>query len=58
MARYEPALGIRVSAKVAVSPLRRICWRPSVAWALIVATMAVIGILQLAGPSEFLYWQF
>ena len=58
MARYEPALGVRAQDPSGASLLRRISWRPSIAWSLIVATMAVIGILQLAGPSEFLYWQF
>jgi D-alanyl-lipoteichoic acid acyltransferase DltB (MBOAT superfamily) len=58
MARYEPALGVRAKDTPEASPLRRISWRPSVVWSLVVATMAVVGILQLAGPSEFLYWQF
>jgi len=58
MARYEPALGIRASTIAGASALRRISWRPTIAWSLIVATLAVIGVLQLAGPSEFLYWQF
>jgi alginate O-acetyltransferase complex protein AlgI len=58
MARYDPAVGFKVSATEAAGFLRRIRWTPSVAWAVAVSVAAAIGILQLSGPSEFLYWQF
>jgi D-alanyl-lipoteichoic acid acyltransferase DltB (MBOAT superfamily) len=58
LARYEPALGVKASDPARENLLERIHWRPTVAWAFAVAVLAVIGILQLSGPSEFLYWQF
>ena len=58
LAKYEPALGVKASDPAGESLLQRIHWRPTVAWACVVAVVAVIGILQLSGPSEFLYWQF
>jgi hypothetical protein len=33
-------------------------WQPSLAWALAISIVTVLGILKVAGPSEFLYWQF
>ena len=58
LARYEPALGIKATAPGEGGLLQWIQWRPSVGWALVVATVAVFGFVQVAGPSEFLYWQF
>jgi D-alanyl-lipoteichoic acid acyltransferase DltB (MBOAT superfamily) len=55
--RFEPALGV----KPLHSPLSRgrvIEWNPSLAWAMIVAIIAVAGTLSLSAPTEFLYWQF
>jgi hypothetical protein len=33
-------------------------WQGSLAWAGIVAVLAVIAVYRIGGPSEFLYWQF
>jgi hypothetical protein len=56
LARYEPALGIKAP------PIRdgggKILWRPSVAWAIAISLIATLGIVNLGGRSEFLYWQF
>jgi alginate O-acetyltransferase complex protein AlgI len=57
LARYEPALGIK-PAFGETGLLNWLWWRPSVGWALVVAAVAAVGFVQLAGPSEFLYWQF
>jgi hypothetical protein len=57
LARYEPALGVKPNPSGG-GLLSRVAWKPSIAWALIVAAIAVFGVLQLGGPSEFLYWQF
>lgn len=35
-----------------------IYWNPTLIWMIFVAALAVISMMQLAGPSEFLYWQF
>jgi hypothetical protein len=60
LAPYEPALGIKPrpvgaagAAAVAVPG-----WTPSIVWAAAVAVVAAVGVFNLAGPSEFLYWQF
>jgi alginate O-acetyltransferase complex protein AlgI len=58
LARYEPALGVTAKAADGVSMLRWASWRPSLAWGLVVAVVAALAVLQLSGPSEFLYWQF
>jgi alginate O-acetyltransferase complex protein AlgI len=58
LARYEPALGITATAADRVGMLRWAAWRPSLAWGLVVAVVAALAVLQLSGPSEFLYWQF
>ena len=35
-----------------------IYWDPTLIWMIFVAALAVISMMRLAGPSEFLYWQF
>lgn len=55
---YEPALGWKPSLHDSSSPQTRILWRPSLAWALAVSMIVAIGMLNLGGRSEFLYWQF
>jgi alginate O-acetyltransferase complex protein AlgI len=56
LAKYEPSMGFKSA------PARRgrvqVVWSPSLAWGIGVAAAAMIAIYQLAGPSEFLYWQF
>lgn len=56
--RYEPALGVtpRPNGPAVELPLWE--WRASLAWAIGIAIVAASGLLALAGPSEFLYWQF
>jgi alginate O-acetyltransferase complex protein AlgI len=58
LARFEPALGVKgpSGGEDSVTPLTQ--WSASPAWALVIAIITGITILRLAGPSEFLYWQF
>jgi D-alanyl-lipoteichoic acid acyltransferase DltB (MBOAT superfamily) len=35
-----------------------IYWHPTLFWMIFVAALAAISMMQMAGPSEFLYWQF
>jgi alginate O-acetyltransferase complex protein AlgI len=58
LSRYEPALGWKSSPPDHAGVKTLIQWRPSLAWAVAVSMIAVIGILNLGGNSEFLYWQF
>jgi D-alanyl-lipoteichoic acid acyltransferase DltB (MBOAT superfamily) len=55
---YEPALGYRTNGSLPGLRGRPVVWRPSLAWAVLVALVAIIGVLHLGGKSEFLYWQF
>ena len=57
LARYEPALGIKPRPEAEARTIV-LAWRPSVAWAVVLAIVAAIGIARLPQPSEFLYWQF
>jgi alginate O-acetyltransferase complex protein AlgI len=56
LAKYEPSLGFK-SAPARLGRVQ-VVWSPSLAWGIGVAAAAMIAIYQLAGPSEFLYWQF
>jgi len=58
LSRYEPALGWRPSPRDGATAETRILWGPSLAWAVAVSIIVAIGILNLGGQSEFLYWQF
>jgi alginate O-acetyltransferase complex protein AlgI len=55
--RYEPALGVKPS-KTRSTVHGMLKWDTSLAWSVALAILAVMGMLSLAGPSEFLYWQF
>jgi alginate O-acetyltransferase complex protein AlgI len=55
--RYEPALGVKPS-KIGSAVRGMLKWDMSITWSVAVAILVVIGVLSLAGPSEFLYWQF
>ncbi len=57
LARFEPALGVKPRAQDLLGKLH-VEWNASLAWAIGVSVIAIIGILSLGGPSEFLYWQF
>jgi alginate O-acetyltransferase complex protein AlgI len=58
LSRYEPALGWKPSPDEGATVRTRILWRPSLAWAVAVAVIVAMGVLNLGGQSEFLYWQF
>ena len=54
MARFNPALLIPRDMK----PARRLAWRPSVAFGVLVAVVAFASLVNLHRQSEFLYFQF
>jgi alginate O-acetyltransferase complex protein AlgI len=56
--RYEPALGWKPRPQQDAMDATRILWTPSLAWAVALSVIVAIGILNLGGHSEFLYWQF
>ncbi len=58
LSRYEPALGWKLSPQEGVAPEARILWKPSLAWAVAMSMIVAIGMINLGGQSEFLYWQF
>ena len=55
---YEPALGWKPSPQDRAVVKPHVLWSPSLAWAIAVSIVVAIGILNLGGQSEFLYWQF
>jgi hypothetical protein len=55
--RYEPALALR-SPPRATWLDRSMVWGPSIGWAGLFASLAVVAVTKLGGKSEFLYWQF
>jgi alginate O-acetyltransferase complex protein AlgI len=57
LARYEPAIGVRPGPAYTFFG-KELQWNPSLAWAVGISAVAVIGILSVGGQSEFLYWQF
>jgi alginate O-acetyltransferase complex protein AlgI len=59
LGRYEPALGVRFQSNaLVIGGIRFVEWRPSFPWAIAVSAVTAIVIISLAGPSEFLYWNF
>ena len=56
----HPVLDIRHREMMrnVLKPLKRLRWFPNTRWALLVATMLVLALLNLAKPSEFIYFQF
>jgi hypothetical protein len=58
LSQYEPALGWKPSLYDVACPQLRVQWGPSLAWAITMSLILTIGILNLGGRSEFLYWQF
>jgi len=58
LSRYEPALGWKPSPHEGATDKTRALWEPSLTWAVAVSMIVAIGILNLGGQSEFLYWQF
>lgn len=58
LSQYEPALGWKPGPHEGIPGRMLVLWRPSLIWAAAVSMVAAIGILNLGGQSEFLYWQF
>ena len=58
LSRFEPALGWKPSLRDAAITTTSFAWKPSLAWAVVVAVIVAVGVLNLGGQSEFLYWQF
>ena len=58
LSRFEPALGWESAPSHSVLSGWRLIWQPSLLWATAVAVILAVGILNLGGNSEFLYWQF
>ena len=59
LGRYEPALGVKSpSNTLVIGRIRFVEWRPSLPWAVAASALTAIAIVSLAGPSEFLYWNF
>ncbi len=57
LARYEPALGVKAQpTKLALGKILE--WEASLPWAIAMSAIAVIAVVSIGGPSEFLYWQF
>ena len=58
LARYSPALGAQPIPAGEPVKFKGLSWTPSLRWGLALAVLGAAAILQLGGPSEFLYWQF
>lgn len=58
MARFEPALDFDERPGRTQESPGQWAWRPTLSWGCVVSVFAVIAVLRLGGPSEFLYWQF
>jgi D-alanyl-lipoteichoic acid acyltransferase DltB (MBOAT superfamily) len=58
LSKYEPALGFDAVAAAKDGPRWSFNWNPSFGWALATAAIAWVGVIHVAGISEFLYWQF
>ena len=61
MARYRPALGYLAKKGVIAydnSREPKLRWKPTTTWALLIAAMAILAIVNLTRVSEFIYWQF
>lgn len=53
MSRFSPALDMIDERKRS-----HLLWRPSIGWAVVIAVLTLIPLLQLTRISEFLYYQF
>ena len=58
VSHYEPAIGVKPTASSTGWLAQVTTWRPSFSWAFAISALAIAGILNLGGKSEFLYWQF
>jgi hypothetical protein len=57
LGKFEPALDMR-AASGSKKDACVVEWSPSLPWAIAISSIAVLAIVRLGGPSEFLYWQF
>jgi len=55
--RDEPALAWRANPDTSLVE-RMPTWQPSLVWAAAISLVAALGLVNLGGQSEFLYWQF
>ncbi|KPK50217.1 MAG: hypothetical protein AMJ63_15160 [Myxococcales bacterium SG8_38_1] len=58
LAPHEPALGVKPPSGMTGFRGRLMTWSASPAWAILLSLIAAVGVFQLGGQSEFLYWQF
>jgi hypothetical protein len=58
MSRFEPALGVKPRPSDSAKFSQLLEWKPTLPWAVFIATLAAASIIKLGGKSEFLYWQF
>lgn len=54
-AAIERDLGAPVSG---IRRARRLCWSMNWGWAIVIGSVAYVGIISITRVSEFLYWQF
>ncbi|WP_395402226.1 hypothetical protein ACHMW6_29130 [Pseudoduganella sp. UC29_106] len=54
---HDPALDAHPE-RGAAPERSRLVWRPSPRWAVAMGVLAVLGVLSLNRPSDFLYFQF
>ena len=58
MDRVEPAISFAKEKTANFIRGRSITWRPSPAWAVVMAVVGWVAVSNIGGYSEFLYWQF
>jgi D-alanyl-lipoteichoic acid acyltransferase DltB (MBOAT superfamily) len=58
MSRFEPALGVKPRTTESSRFTQLLEWKPTLPWAVVIASLATTSIVKLGGKSEFLYWQF
>ena len=59
LGRFEPALWMRPPSRgLAIAGIEIRSWDPSFLWAFALSAIAATAIVSIAGPSEFLYWNF
>ncbi|MGH8290693.1 MAG: MBOAT family O-acyltransferase [Steroidobacteraceae bacterium] len=58
LARFEPSLETGQRAYAPTPKLVRAAWNATLLWAVAISAVAAVAVMQLGGPSEFLYWQF